>query len=83
MVIKIRDERQMKALTGLSFAEFDRLLPVFKAVCEAQQQRRYEQAVQAGTHRRKPCPGAFSLWDTQWAVINMTTPCSKPSFPNL
>jgi len=41
MVIKIRDERQMKALAGLSFAEFDRLLPVFTAVYEAQQQRRY------------------------------------------
>jgi len=64
MVIKIRDERQMKALTGLSFAEFDRLLPVFTAVYEAQQQRRYEQAVQAGTRRRKRGGGRKSKLPT-------------------
>jgi hypothetical protein len=56
MVIKIRDDRQLKALTGLSFAEFDRLLPVFSAVYEAEQQRQYEQAVQAGSRQRKPHP---------------------------
>lgn len=64
MVIKIRDERQMKALTGLSFAEFDRLLPVFTAVYEARQQRRYEQAVQAGSRRRKPGGGRKSKLPT-------------------
>ncbi|MEZ4734560.1 MAG: transposase family protein [Caldilineaceae bacterium] len=64
MVIKIRDERQMKALTGLSFAEFDRLLPVFTAVYEARQQRRYEQAVQAGSRRRQPGGGRKSKLPT-------------------
>jgi len=64
MVIKIRDERQMKALTGLSFAEFERLLPVFTAVYEAQQQRRYEQAVQAGSRRRQRGGGRKSKLPT-------------------
>ena len=50
---KIRDDRQLRALTGLGFAEFERLLPVFSAVYEAERQKRYEQAVQAGTRRRK------------------------------
>ena len=50
---KIRDDRQLRALTGLGFAEFERLLPVFSAVYEAERQKRYDQAVQAGTRRRK------------------------------
>ena len=53
MINKIRDDRQLRALTGLGFAEFERLLPVFSAVYEAERQKRYEQAVQAGTRRRK------------------------------
>lgn len=64
MVIKIRDDRQMKALTGLSFAEFDQLLPVFSAVYEAEQQRRYEQAVQAGSRHRKRGGGRKSKLPT-------------------
>jgi len=38
MVIKVRDDRQMTALKGLGFAEFDRLLPVFSALYEAELQ---------------------------------------------
>ena len=53
MINKIRDDRQLRALTGLGFAEFERLLPVFSAAYEAERQKRYEQAVQAGTRRRK------------------------------
>jgi len=64
MVIKIRDDRQMKALTGLNFAEFDRLLPVFSAVYEAERQKHYEQAVQAGKRRRKPGGGRKSKLPT-------------------
>jgi hypothetical protein len=30
MGLQIRDDRQMKALTGLSQAQFDSLLPVFR-----------------------------------------------------
>ena len=32
MGMHIRDERQMKALTGLSQAQFNRLLPVFNDI---------------------------------------------------
>ena len=32
MGLQIRDERQMKALTGLSQAQFDYLLPVFSDI---------------------------------------------------
>ncbi len=32
MEIQIRDDRQMKALTGLSQAHFDYLLPVFSDI---------------------------------------------------
>lgn len=53
MINKIRDERQLRALTGLGFAEFERLLPVFSRVYEAEQESRYEQAIKAGTRRRK------------------------------
>jgi hypothetical protein len=56
----IRDDRQLRALTGLGFAEFERLLPVFGAVYEAERQKRYEQAVQAGQRRRKPGGGRKS-----------------------
>ena len=64
MINKIRDDRQLRALTGLGFAEFERLLPVFSAVYEAERQKRYEQAVQAGTRRRKPGGGRKSKLPT-------------------
>lgn len=38
MINKIRDDRQLRALTGLGFAEFERLLPIFSAVYEAERQ---------------------------------------------
>lgn len=57
MVIKIRDERQMQALTGLSQAEFEQLLPTFSAVYAAKRQAEYEQAEQAGQRQRKPGGG--------------------------
>ena len=41
MGLQIRDERQMKALTGLSQDQFDHLLPFFSAI--------YETAVYEGT----------------------------------
>ena len=39
MGLQIRDERQMKALTGLSQDQFDHLLPFFSAIYEAAQQK--------------------------------------------
>lgn len=64
MINKVRDERQLRALTGLSFAEFERLLPVFSTVYEAARQKQYTQAVQAGKRRRKPGGGRKSKLST-------------------
>ena len=58
MGLQIRDERQMKALTGLSQAQFDSLLPVFSDIYRAAQQHTYEEGSQAGTRRRRPGGGS-------------------------
>jgi DDE superfamily endonuclease len=58
MGLQIRDERQMKALTGLSQDQFDHLLSFFSAIYEATQQKTYEAGVDSGTRRRKPGGGA-------------------------
>ena len=58
MGLQIRDERQMKALTGLSQAQFDYLLPVFSDIYRATQQQMYETGVASGTRRRKPGGGS-------------------------
>ncbi len=55
---QIRDERQRNALTGLSQAQFDSLLPVFRAIYRAPQQHPYEEGVQSGTRRRRPGGGS-------------------------
>ena len=57
MGIQVRDERQMKALTGLSQAQFDDLLPVFSDIYGVTQQQHYEEGVASGTRRRKPGGG--------------------------
>lgn len=58
MGLLIRDDRQMKALTGLSQAQFDHLLPVFTDVYQAARQQTYERGVASGTRRRHPGGGA-------------------------
>jgi hypothetical protein len=58
MGLRIRDERQMKALTGLSQAQFDPLLPVFSDIYQATQQHTYAKGVASGTRRRKPGGGS-------------------------
>ena len=58
MGMQIRDNRQMKALTGLSQAQFDHLLPVFSDSYQATQQRTYAKGVEAGTRRRQPGGGS-------------------------
>ena len=57
MGMQSRDERQMKALTGLSQAQFNHLLPVFSDIYQATQQHTYEQGIASGTRRRKPGGG--------------------------
>src|SRR6266436_9485226 len=58
MGLRIRDDRQMKALTGLSQAQFDPLLPVFSDMYQATQQQTYEKGVESGTRRRQPGGGS-------------------------
>src|SRR5215813_8362946 len=58
MGLQIRDERQRKALTGLSQAQFDSLLPVFSDIYRAAQQQRYEEGSPSGTRRRRPGGGS-------------------------
>jgi len=58
MGLHIRDERQRKALTGLSQAPFDHLLPVFSALYRATQQQTYEEGIQSGMRKRHPGGGS-------------------------
>ena len=58
MGLQIRDDRQMKALTGLSQAQFTHLLSVFSDVYRTTQQQTYEEGVKAGTRRRHPGGGS-------------------------
>jgi hypothetical protein len=58
MGLQIRDERQLKALTGLSQAHVDHLLPVFSEVYTEKQQQKYMEGVASGARTRKPGGGA-------------------------
>ena len=57
MGLMIRDDRQMKALTGVSQTQFDFLLPAFSHIYEETQKQRYEEGVKAGKRSRKPGAG--------------------------
>ena len=58
MGLQIRDDRQMKALTGLSHAQFAHLLPVFSDIYQTTQQQTYEKGVVSGTRTRTPGGGS-------------------------
>src|SRR5262245_48368766 len=58
MGLQNRDDRQMKALTGLSQTQFDHLLPVFSDIYRATQQQTYTEGVASGTRRRHPGGGS-------------------------
>jgi hypothetical protein len=58
MGLQIRDERQLKALTGLSQAHVEHLLPVFSEVYTEKQQQKYVEGVASGARTRKPGGGA-------------------------
>jgi len=58
MGMLIRDDRQMKALTGLSQVQCNSLLPAFSDIYQAAQQKTYEDGVKSGTRRRKPGGGS-------------------------
>ncbi len=57
-MLNIRDDRQMRALTGVSQAQFQPLLETFSCVYQEIQQAAYEAGVAAGTRHRKPGGGA-------------------------
>ena len=58
MGLQIRDDRQMKALTGLSQDQFDHLLLVFSDIYRTTQQHTYEAGVASGSRRRHPGGGS-------------------------
>ncbi len=58
MGLAIRDDRQLKALTGLSQVQFDTLLSVFSKIFHEKQQQKYQTRLLAGTRRRHPGGGA-------------------------
>ena len=64
MVLEIRDDRQMRALTGLTQVQFGQLLPTFSEVYQAKRQADYEQAVQGGQRQRQPGGGRKSKLPT-------------------
>ncbi len=64
MVLEIRDDRQMRALTGLSRAKFAQLLPTFGKVYQAKSQTDYENALQEGQRQRQPGGGRKSKLPT-------------------
>jgi Helix-turn-helix of DDE superfamily endonuclease len=64
MGMHIRDERQMKALTGLSQAQFHHLRSVFSDSSQAIQQQTSAKGIEAGTRRRKPGGGCQGKWPT-------------------
>jgi hypothetical protein len=57
MLETIRDDRQMRALTGVSQKKFAQLLPVFSRVYHQERYRTYEQGLAEGTRQRKPGGG--------------------------
>ena len=64
MGLHIRDDRQMKAFTGLSHAQCDHLLPVFNDISQTTQPQTYEQGVVSGTRTRTPGGGSKGKWPT-------------------
>ena len=58
MYLQIQDHRQMKSLTGLSQAQCDPLLSVFRDLYQATQHNTYEAGVASGTRRRNPGGGS-------------------------
>jgi hypothetical protein len=64
MELEIRDDRQMRALTGVTPAQFAQLLPTFGEVYQAKRQAAYEEAVQSGQRQRHPGGGRKSKLPT-------------------
>ncbi len=83
MGLLIRDDRQMKALTGLSQAQFDHLLPVFSDIYQATQQHTYETGVASGTRRRKPGGGSKGKLPTMAEKLQFVLYYYSPFAPSI
>jgi hypothetical protein len=59
----------MKALPGVSQAQFDALLPAFSDLYGATQRRHYAEGVASGTRRRKPGGGTKGKLPTMTATL--------------
>jgi len=57
MLETIRDDRQMRALTGVSRKKFTQLLPIFSRVYHQERYQAYEKGLAEGTRKRKPGGG--------------------------
>lgn len=57
MSLYIRDDRQMRALTGLSLSQFDLLLEVFTRIYHEMRWQAYQAGLEAGTRQRQPGGG--------------------------
>ncbi|MCI5164673.1 MAG: transposase family protein [Candidatus Electrothrix sp. GM3_4] len=55
MSIKIRNDRHLRSLTGVTQEQFNILLETFTLIFEMLRQRSYQEGLSAGTRRR--CPG--------------------------
>jgi hypothetical protein len=53
----VKDDRQMRALTGLSFSQFDQLVDEFKIDYEDQRQQIYLEGLAEGKRQRRPGGG--------------------------
>ena len=58
MGLHIRNERQLRALTGLSQSQFDYLLLCFSDIHSERQQQTYAAGLESGTRARKPGGGS-------------------------
>lgn len=58
MSLAIRDDRQMRALTGVSISQFDILLAVFSETYKALAWQAYQEGLKDGTRKRRPGGGS-------------------------
>jgi hypothetical protein len=57
MSITIRDDRHLRALTGVTQKQFDLLLETVTLIFETLRQRAYQEGFSAGTRKRRPGGG--------------------------
>src|SRR5215204_6344510 len=57
MNMQIRDDRQMRALTGVSLAQFEILVEAFTMTYQQRQWQAYQEGLAAGTRSRRPGGG--------------------------